>query len=115
MSGMFSHITPHKRALSYHLDRQNVLASNIANLDTPGYISKDLTNEGIVEEDMFAKVMQRHNLDIEDTGFDGEEREPKIFDDPSPTPGNDGNAVDLDREMSKVAANSSAMKPSPPW
>ncbi|MBU1219210.1 flagellar basal body rod protein FlgB [Myxococcota bacterium] len=105
MAGMFNAITPHRQTLNYHLDRHNLLASNIANVDTPGFVSKDIKLDNEKDED-FGKLISNHSLDIKDSSFDGEGEENQIFDDPSTKPGNDKNAVDLDREMAKVAANS---------
>lgn len=105
MAGMFDAITPHRQTLNYHLDRHNLLASNIANVDTPGFVSKDIKLDNEKDDD-FGKLISNHNLDIKDSSFDGEGEDNQIFDDPSTKPGNDKNAVDLDREMAKVAANS---------
>ena len=35
-------INPLRSALDYHLGRHNILTSNLANVDTPGYRAKDL-------------------------------------------------------------------------
>jgi len=113
MSDIFSGIQTYQKMLTYHLNRHKVIASNIANLDTPGFVSKDLAppeieNEG---ENEFNLMMERHNPDADKQNFDifenenNEGKNSRLFDDPSAVPGNDGNAVDLDREMGKLAAN----------
>ncbi|MCX5742170.1 MAG: flagellar basal body protein [Proteobacteria bacterium] len=66
-------------ALTFHRERHTVLAGNIANLDTPGYRPMDLdrsTGEVVT-----------------------------AFDDGGQLVGPDGNAVSLEREMSKIDAN----------
>ena len=103
MSEMFSGISTYQRMLNYHLNRHNVIASNIANIDTPGYVSKDLEAPKENKDD-FGELLVRHKLDIKEQSFDEEEKS-EIYDDPSAVPGNDGNTVDLDREMGKLAAN----------
>ncbi|MBN2725678.1 MAG: flagellar basal body rod protein FlgB [Deltaproteobacteria bacterium] len=105
MSGMFSALSVHKRALNYHMERHNLLAGNIANADTPGFVSKDISFDPDHQDD-FGNLIARHELDITDGNFDGDKKETEVFDDPSAAPGNDTNAVDMDREMAKVAANS---------
>jgi len=42
VSSVFTSVDPLRAALDYHLDRQNVLASNVAHVDTPGYRPNDL-------------------------------------------------------------------------
>jgi len=103
---VFSAVDPLRAALDYHLDRQNVLASNVAHVDTPGYKPNDLER---VEQGGFTAAlgvaMQRTNerhlvagaLDATPNG--------RVFQDLSAGVGNDGNYVSLDREAAKLAAN----------
>ena len=42
VASVFNSVDPLRAALDYHLDRQNVLASNVAHVDTPGYRPNDL-------------------------------------------------------------------------
>ncbi len=67
-------------ALTYHRERHAVLAGNIANLDTPGYKPMDLERRG-------------------DSEFI------TTFSDAGATQSPDGNAVTLERELSKIDAN----------
>ena len=69
--------------------RQKVLASNIANADTPGYKAKDIS---------FQKELDRA---IE--GSKGQDYE--IYETVTTMPNRDGNTVNLDIEMAKVAEN----------
>lgn len=94
-------------ALDYHLERQNVLASNVAHVDTPGYRPNDI--ERIDRGDFSGALSSalrrtdpRHiagagGLDAAETG--------RIFQDLSAGVGNDGNYVSIDREAAKLAAN----------
>jgi flagellar basal-body rod protein FlgB len=43
MEGIGNTLAQHLKALDYRAQRQNVLASNLANADTPGYKAADLT------------------------------------------------------------------------
>jgi flagellar basal-body rod protein FlgB len=106
VSSVFSAVDPLRAALDYHLDRQNVLASNVAHVDTPGYKPNDLER---VEHGSFsaalgvamARTNERHlvagALDATPNG--------RVFQDLSAGVGNDGNYVSLDREAAKLAAN----------
>lgn len=69
--------------------RQKVLASNIANADTPGYKAKDIS---------FQKELDRA---IE--GSKGHDHE--VYETVTTMPNRDGNTVNLDVEMAKVAEN----------
>ena len=87
------------RTMNYTTRRHSILASNVANIDTPGYIPADL---------VFSRELNGAlKLSTDNPGQIG--AEPEIFEqvlDLTTTPGIDGNAVDLDREMAKMTANS---------
>ena len=68
-------------------DRQKLVASNIANIDTPGYKSKDIDFQS-----EFASMTQGQAPDVIDT--------------PGLVTKNDGNNVSLDRETRLLAENS---------
>ncbi len=79
---LFSGVAPLHAALDYHLERHNVLSSNIAHVDTPGYRPKDLAR---VEEGSFDRVL---GVTIERTSA-----------------AHLGNYVSLEREAGKLATN----------
>ncbi len=105
---LFAGIDRLNGTLDYHLERQNVLVSNIAHVDTPGYVPKDLARIDSMVADFqgqFNVAMTRtagnHLDDPTSPGlFQG-----RTFEDPAASPGNDGNYVSLDREAAKVASN----------
>lgn len=66
--------------------RQKVVASNIANIDTPGYKTRDID---------FASELQ----DVEST------TQPRVIEAPGLAIKNDGNNVSLDREMRLLSEN----------
>lgn len=101
MNDLFSGISTLEQSLDYHLDRQVMLTANVANVDTPGYRPVDL---GLLPPPPPGQVL----LARTDPGHIDPQARPALlmpYEDPSPTPGNDQNAVDLDRELAKVAAN----------
>ena len=49
MIPIFQSVALTHRALDYHLERQNVLASNVANVDTPGFRPLELVREDVPE------------------------------------------------------------------
>jgi flagellar basal-body rod protein FlgB len=88
------------------MDRHNVLSSNIAHVDTPGYKPSDLAR---VESEEFASAlgvaMERTNAMHLNAGAGTAAQNGMTFQDLSAGAGNDGNYVSLDREAAKLAAN----------
>lgn len=90
--------------------RQNVISANVANAETPGYVAKKVD---------FEDALQRA-VDLEGVGkMQGMEPEhyptgpgalanvqADTYDNPEGSVNNDGNTVDLEREMSALAENS---------
>ena len=68
--------------------RQRLLTSNIANADTPGYKAKDIS---------FRKEL--------DKAVDGDRSGYEVYEPVTTMPNRDGNTVNLDLEMAKVAEN----------
>ncbi len=102
------------KALDYRALRQDMIASNIANVDTPFYRPKDLDFESVLAkkkaeifENQSSKVLPlahtnpRH-LDFENSAKDGA----SLFFRDGHLAKNDGNSVDLDIETSEMGKNS---------
>jgi flagellar basal-body rod protein FlgB len=81
-------------ALTLHQRRHEVLASNLANIETPGYRARELDFQAALEE-AFAPA------GAEPPGA----RVPEIKDDPAAPPRADGNTVDVDLQMAKLGVN----------
>lgn len=79
---------------------QRVIASNLANIDTPGYVAKALKFEGVLRESLEEEVLQmvRSNGQHTDSGNAAEAVK-------SPETEEIG-AVDLDQEMVRLSRNS---------
>lgn len=94
-------------ALDYHLSRHNLLASNLAHIDTPGYKPVDL--ERVPGKREFAGALHVA-LEATQPGHIASNHGAaptvgKVIDDPGAAAGGDGNGVDLDREAVKIASN----------
>jgi len=75
--------------------RQNTIASNIANIETPGYRRLDVNFEDLLDKAMHAS-----------DGMDSEEIEPEIYQ-PQTTPlKSNGNDVILEAEIGEMLKNS---------
>ena len=91
-------------SLQLRQTRNNVISSNIANAETPGYQAKKMDFEAALSR----------ALDTEGQGGVAENAighvGAEIYENPDGVPGNDGNTVDMDKEMSSLAENSIAYK-----
>jgi flagellar basal-body rod protein FlgB len=86
-------------ALTYHRERHTVLAGNVANLDTPGFRPADLQRRPADDPGAIAVTHEGHMAPPGATDF------VTSFDDGGALQGQDGNAVSLERELSKIDAN----------
>jgi flagellar basal-body rod protein FlgB len=94
--------------LSFRGDRQNIISSNIANINTPNYKTKDL-----VFEDELNKVQNKNDLKLVVTNpmhipFEQtkiKNNQPKIIEVEGLEEQNDGNNVNLDKQMSEMSKN----------
>lgn len=94
-------------SLNLRLTNQNVISSNIANADTPGYKAKAVEFEsafrealGVGDELKMADTNAKHIVPREtDPVF------PEIYEDPNGVESLDGNTVDRAAEMAKMAEN----------
>ena len=98
------------KTLDFRTQRQDLLTSNIANKDTPGYKAEDMVFEKSLETALHAdEPGLMHTTDPRH--FDGRNTPPlemvkgQRIHSASPYPDFDGNTVDLDREMAKMAEN----------
>ena len=99
MIDVFDSIARLERLLDYHLQRHAVLSANVANVETPGYVAKDVTFQDALQEAWsgMRRTDARHL-----TAAGGGSPYTAVFKDP--VPGRDRGAV-LEREMAKVSAN----------
>lgn len=94
-------------ALNLRQMNENLISSNIANADTPGYKAKTMEFEGALRD---ALNVSGH---LAPAATDGKHIapkatdpvEPEIYDDPDGVESLDGNTVDRAAEMSKLAEN----------
>jgi flagellar basal-body rod protein FlgB len=99
MAGLFDAVDRLQGAMTFHRERQNVLAGNLANLDTPGYRPLDLERTPAGDPGTLATTDPAHLQP--GAAPDGT----RSFDDGGALVGPDGNAVSLERELAKIDAN----------
>ena len=103
MKTIFGALSLAERGLAYHLRRHQLLTSNVANAQTPGYRPNELRFREVLEA---AGSMSRTNTQHIAAGADGAAATDEIYDDAVINPGPDGNAVSMERQLAKLAANS---------
>jgi flagellar basal-body rod protein FlgB len=104
VNALFATVSAYQVALDYHLERHNVLSSNVAHVDTPGYRPVDLAREPAFSEVLQGQLRRTDARHFEG-GAAGIATVGRVFEDPAAGAGNDGNYVSLDREAAKIAAN----------
>ena len=87
------------------MQRHNLLASNLAHLDTPGYQTVDLVREKFEGELSVAHVQMEATNDNHLHGASHTDQGFRVQTDPKVGEGADGNGVDLDKETMKIASN----------
>jgi len=106
-----------EQSLHYRKIRQDMIAGNIANADTPYYRPKDIRFEEALQEEVNKKFKapQPPKLKLAQTepghmaGFDeGEDAKPVVFYRDGHLARNDGNSVDIDVETTEMAKNNIA-------
>jgi len=106
-----------EQSLHYRKIRQDMIAGNIANADTPYYRPKDIRFEEALQEEVNKKFKapQPPKLKLAQTepghmaGFDeSEDAKPVVFYRDGHLARNDGNSVDIDVETTEMAKNNIA-------
>lgn len=78
--------------------RTEVIAGNIANADTPGYVAKELDFEDYLRE-----AARQSSLPLAQQNRQGLTSQPRVVEQTPTTIGLDGNTVDAGREMADLA------------
>lgn len=106
MAGLFSSLPVYQASLDFHRERHAVLASNVANVDTPGFRSLELVRSEEASELGGPWLRLQRSAEAHFGTGGARAGEPGTLTPDTTAPvGADGNSVSLDREMSKLAAN----------
>jgi flagellar basal-body rod protein FlgB len=102
MADMFNNVNRMRSALDYHVSRHNVVSSNIANAETPGFKPLELLRE----EEGSPNSLRMQVTTEGHVGFENQDAARyDTREDRHAAPGANGNAVSLEHEMAKLAAN----------
>lgn len=106
-SKLDNHVAFHHRALSLRAHRQQILAANIANADTPNFKARDIDFKDALK----GAVAAQKGIDLSLTSSrhipgSGESGPASLLYRRDVQPSADGNTVDMDIERSQFAENS---------
>ena len=103
------------KSIDLRARNQNLIASNIANAETPNFVPKTLAFEEELQGALknhqggqqSSSVPHARHIPIRGAGGGSAVKSVlgKVVETPAKTPGKDGNAVELEDEMSKLAEN----------
>lgn len=105
-----NHFSLLEKSMDFRSRRNALLASNVANLETPGYRARDLVFEKALGTAMKAHLPGPLNI-TNAKHFDGRQAlpvtlvQPKVIESGNPVGNLDGNTVDLEKEMAKLGEN----------
>ena len=110
MAGLFDKtISALNTAIDMRLLRQNVISSNIANAETPGYKAKKLDFEQALSRALDIEGQGKMHASNEKHYLVGQgpvsRSRADVYDNPDVNMSADGNTVNLEREMAELAAN----------
>jgi len=98
-------ITTLEQALNYSSTKQKVIAQNISNADTPNYKSKEVSFKSALQNAM-DQSMQAKQTDARHFEFKGQQTNGiAITTNQNTSYNNNGNNVDVDKEMADLATN----------
>ena len=96
-------------SLNMRLIKQNIIASNIANAETPGYHAKKIDFEDALARaldlDGMRSASSSHADHIAMGAGSMKKLRPEIYENPEGAVNNDGNTVDLQAEITNQAEN----------
>jgi flagellar basal-body rod protein FlgB len=99
-----SHVTNSLiKELSFRAKRQNIISSNIANIDTPNYKTKDIKFEDVLENSRNLTLKKTNSMHISVDKLPQEKI--SIYEVEGLESQNDGNNVDIDEQMSEMSKN----------
>lgn len=96
-------------SLSMRQMKQSVITSNIANAETPGYHAKKIDFEEALGRAMDLDGMNALSTSNKEHiavgSISAVKARPEIYENPDVIPNNDGNTVDIEKEMSALSEN----------
>ncbi|OGT98652.1 MAG: flagellar basal-body rod protein FlgB [Geobacteraceae bacterium GWB2_52_12] len=101
------------KSVDLRAKNHNLIASNIANAETPNFVPKALAFDDELQSALknnssgqrSSAIPNQRHIPVRGVGTALQSVSGKVIETPAKTPGNDGNAVELENEMGKMAEN----------
>lgn len=97
------------KSLDLRAKRHTLISSNLANVETPGYTANDLSFEGqlksVLKEGPKAAAPHPRHIPLKGASVSLERVQGDVVDLPSRNLGPDGNGVEMETEMGRLAEN----------
>lgn len=112
LEGLFNNtINVLGKSIDLRNKNQNLISSNIANVETPNYVPKSLAFEEELQGALKGgkkgtpAVTNARHIPLKGSAARIDSVTGRVLETPAKTPGKDGNAVELEGEMSRMAEN----------
>lgn len=97
------------KGIDLRAKKHNLISANLANVETPGYRPTSLSFESELKDAMKGKkspaLTNPRHIPLKGQAVSLQKVEGTVIDVSTPTTGRDGNAVELEQEMSRMAEN----------
>lgn len=84
--------------------RQKAITDNIANIDTPNYKAKEVSFQDMLKEESSSQ-MEAMRTNEKHFPFQNNHNTPSVYEQRGNTYNNNGNNVDIDKEMTELSEN----------
>jgi flagellar basal-body rod protein FlgB len=106
MSAIDNYLSLHSKAMTLRAHRANILASNLVNIDTPGYTPRDLNFKDILNQTGSLKAVTPQRTHSSHLGTAAPPYQANVYERPSEQLSFDRNTVNSELERAKFADNS---------
>lgn len=97
-------------SINFRQLKQNIISTNVANAETPGYKAKKVDFEDALSRAVDINGLGKMSVDEPDhfavNGSSIDHIRADVYENPDVTVTNDGNTVDMEREMAELKENS---------
>lgn len=106
MTSIDNYLSIHSTAMSLRAHRANILASNLVNIDTPGYTPRDLNFKDILNQTNSVRPVTPARTHEFHLGTSAAPHQANVYERPSEQLSFDRNSVNSELERAKFADNS---------
>jgi len=106
MTSIDNYLGIHSKAMTLRAHRANILASNLVNVDTPGYTPRDLNFKDILSQTGSIKAVTPSRTHSAHMGTSASPYQASVYERPSEQLSFDRNSVNSELERAKFADNS---------